>query len=1117
MQVIQYFDGLGRLSQTVQVKGSTLGNDVVQPVSYDEFSREANKYLPYALTSGTSDGSYKTNSITNQDAFYTSPNTPAGVSPISTPAAGILYEPSPLNRVAEQGAPGDSWQLSNSGITGSGHTIKVIYSDNDGTTYWAKKYSVSIDGSGNRTLIFQNSYSAGQLYVTVSKNENWLTTQNTDPRLNTTEEYKDKDGRLILKRTYNYTTIVQVLSTYYVYDDLNNLCYVLPPASNADGSAGITSAANQTVLDNFCYQYQYDLRNRMIQKKIPGKGPEYMAYNVLDQLVATQDANQRAVSPQQWTFTKYDGEGRVVIKGIYLYGSTAGTNYLSTIQSAITAVSTLWETPVTTGNGYTTAAWPTSWTGATLSINYYDNYNIPSIPAAYSAPAGYNTTNTGLLTASQTNILGSANMLWAVNYYDGLGRNIQTYQQHFLGGILNAGNYDQVTTTYNFNNQPTTVTRKHWNTGNTSYPLVTIANRIIYDHIGRKLKNWEQITNLNNAATTRTLISQISYNEIGQVKAKQLHSTDSTTFLQNIAYVYNERGWLSKINDPTVTPLTTQLFSELLQYDKVAGISNITPTAQFNGNIASQTWWSSTASSNKSYTYIYDNLNRLTSGVSTDNYSESGITYDLNGNITKLNRTHGTTTNIDMLTYTPIAGTNQIQTILDGASDNSNFGYRPGTYSGYHYDLNGNMNIWPTPPNGSAVANITATFNLLNLPQVITLPNGTITYTYDANGMKLRKVAVINSVTTTTDYIQGIQYKTATAIDFIQTEEGKTVPVSNTYDYIYHLVDHLGNARVTFHTSTGTAAMLQQDDYYPFGYEISRGAVPSPKNEYLYNKKELQEELTQYDYGARFYDPVIGRWTAVDPKAEKYFGFSPYNYTLNDPIANVDPNGKEVDVKVGGQKYIYNEQDGKLYDKKGNEYTGDSKFAAKILTYLNKMNGTTIGNKVLSSMTASSDKFVFKDKVSATGAASFTANGNGHGGTISAGGLMKANKDEANNFGSVAHELFHGYQAMNGNTGSSVNQEVEAYVYSEAIRKDAGYGLSTDVIGSYGKDTPQGGSFNNSFNKLLSGSTFSNSDFNNAVQNFQQNSLFNRNGVYTDLSINSNYQPVIDKIYPLTQ
>ncbi len=117
------------------------------------------------------------------------------------------------------------------------------------------------------------------------------------------------------------------------------------------------------------------------------------------------------------------------------------------------------------------------------------------------------------------------------------------------------------------------------------------------------------------------------------------------------------------------------------------------------------------------------------------------------------------------------------------------------------------------------------------------------------------------------------------------------------------------------------AKVLQENDYCAFGYGIQsmQGIVPSPKNEYLYNHKELQEETGLYDYGARFYDPVIGRWTSVDPLVEKSRRLSPYTYALNNPIRMIDPDGmfstdvtknedgtyKVVSAKADGDRKIY--------------------------------------------------------------------------------------------------------------------------------------------------------------------------------------------------------------------
>ncbi|SHN37595.1 DUF6443 domain-containing protein [Mucilaginibacter sp. OK098] len=887
MQTVQYFDGLGRPLQTVQVKGSPLGNDIVQPNAYDQFGREAVKYLPYAFQ-GTADGSYKTDALTtsttSQSGFYKSPQTPAGISPISTPKAVTAFEPSPLNRVTEQGAPGDPWQLT--GTTGlsatPGHTTRVLYTNNNATALTdtahstlAALYTITINSDQSRTLVKGTgtaaNYLAGQLYMTVSRNENLPATG----RGGTTEEYKDKDGHVVLKRTFNYTgspATLQMLSTYYVYDNLGNLAFVLPPLSGAD-----SATPTQTQLDNLCYQYQYDLRNRLVQKKLPGKGWEYMVYNILDQVVATQDANQRSVSPQQWTFTKYDGLGRMIISGIYLYTGTAGVNYRSALQTTVSGNSTFWETPIATGNGYSSLAWPLSWTGGTLQINYFDNYSIPGFPAQYTAPSGASVNTTGLLTASQTNILGSSNMLWAVHYYDDLGRSIQSYQQHNQGGgTLNVNNYDKLTNSYDFTNEAIAANRSHYNAAvSTTAPALTIANSYTYDHVGRKKQTFESIN-----SGTNVLLSQNDYNEIGQLLTKHLHSTNSgASFLQNIAYTYNERGWLLS----SIAPL----FQIQLQYNNSA-ISGVSISPQYNGNIASQSWGTQTAPNTKSYTYGYDHLNRLMAGNSTDNYNEGGITYDQSGNIQTLKRTMGSTTLIDNLSYnyTNATGdyTNQVQSISDIAPDNSIYGYKYGNNYAYQYDLNGNMR-------SDASKGITSiTYNLLNLPQTVTNASGTATFTYDASGRKLRKVSTINGANT--DYIDGIVYD-AGAINFVQTEEGRALNSAGNYHYEYNLGDHLGNSRLSFDTYGGSISTVQQDDYFPFGYEISRGSIVSPKNKYLYNKKELQDDLGQYDYGARFYDPVIARFTTVDPLSEKNRRFSPYVYVENNPMRMIDPDGME--------------------------------------------------------------------------------------------------------------------------------------------------------------------------------------------------------------------------------
>jgi RHS repeat-associated protein len=884
LQTVQYIDGLGRPLQTVQIKGSPLVKDIVQPYAYDAYSREATKYLPY--TSPTADGSYKTAATTSEIGNFYNPGG-AGVSGAQQ-SNGIVYNPnpfsitnfetSPLNRVQEQGAPGTDWQPT------AGHTVKMVYTNNNTTalsdvnnSFIANLYTATINTDQSRTLVLGNSagnyYPAGQLYVTISKDENWVS-----GKPGTTEEYKDKEGHVVLKRTFNLVgTTVQTLSTYYVYDDLGELAFVLPPMSNADNAL-----PDQTTQNNLCYQYRYDERNRLSRKKLPGKDWEYMVYNSLDQPVLTQDGVQRLAN--QWTVTKYDALGRVIMTGLW---TDASASTQSVLQASIYGQAQ-WDVRNTadTNTGYTISSYPSI--SSYLSINYYDDYsfsNITGLPAAFNAmPTGASSQTRGQLTANKTYILGTTDALWAVSYYDGLGRNIQTYNQHYLGGTINVNNYDIISNSYDFTNAVTAVTRKHYTSASTTSPAVTIANTYAYDHMGRKTQTFEQIN-----GGTNVLLSQTDYNEIGQPKIKHLHSTNSgASFLQNISYTYNERGWLQQSSAP--------LFAMQLKY-------NDGSTPQYNGNIANQ-FWGTPGSLSKNYAYSYDRLNRLTAGVSNEGYSEQAIDYDLNGNIQHLTRQANPAY---VYSYTG----NQLQSVS---------GLTTGTYT---YDVNGNMQY-------DARTGKTYNYNLLNLPQSVSATGFNLSYTYDATGQKLRK----NNGTTATDYIAGIQYENG-AIVFIQTEEGRALKSGNSYIYEYSLADHLGNTRLSFDQNSATG-IKQQDDYYPFGMEISRGSTVSPKNEYLYNKKELQEELGGvYDYGARFYDPVIGRWGAVDPSAEKnHHEWSPYNYVYGNPIKSADADGRDTVVVLNAPKGahgaghmagLFQGSDGRfsLYSKNGtNESSG---------------------------------------------------------------------------------------------------------------------------------------------------------------------------------------------------
>ncbi|PAW93179.1 hypothetical protein CKK33_06590 [Mucilaginibacter sp. MD40] len=890
LRTVQYFDGLGRPLQTVQIRGSKNGDqDVVQPMLYDQYGRQPLQYLPY-VTASSAAGAFHIEALNPQGNYNTSgqkqfylPVTGQNYKDMTTPYAASVYEASPLNRLTQQGAPGDAWQPGNRTAT-SGRTVISEWDVNNAdpittiaTTRYAALWKATVTStqaiSLSRASGTAGVYDAGQLTVSIIKDENWLS-----GRLNSVEEFKDKEGRVVLKRTFvDNSGTTKALSTYYVYDDRGLLAFVLPPKADADNATSL----NQTQLDEWCYQYRYDERGRITQKKLPGKGWEFFIYNRLNQVIATQDAVQRSKAPQEWTVTKYDALARVAMLAIWQHpSSTTDVDYRASLQTQATGTAAQWETPVNTGTGYTALSWPATTSITPLQINYYDNYTqIPGgIPAGY-APASYITLVNGKLTSTKTNVLGTSVMLQSVIYYDDMGRVTNTYSQHYYNGTTSVNNYDEIRTGYAFSGDVQKTVRTHYinGSGNVKQTGVVVTNTYTYDHIGRKLDTKQRT---GSPTSTEVLIARNEYNDIGQLYKKYVHSeNDGSTFLQTTSYAYNERGWLKKINDPASAPPSdnSKLFSMELKY-------NDGSNAQFNGNIANQVFVNTGTSTEatQTFSYQYDALNRLTSGISTgasvaaNNMSENNITYDELGNIRTLTRDG----NVYGYSYVP-----------NGTVESSRLKSVSGLTTGdYQYDVNGNMTT--DARNGTALQ-----YNFLNLPTNVTKTGVNLNYVYDADGQKIRKVS---NVTGTTDYIGGIVYNSISnvyRIDYIQTEEGRAVNNNDgTYRYQYDLKDQLGNIRLTLqkNSTTGKADRIQSDNYYAFGLRKSISPIPSSPNKYLYNGKELQEETGDYDYGARHYDPVITRWVAMDPMAEKYRRWTPYNYVMSNPIRFIDPDGMDA-------------------------------------------------------------------------------------------------------------------------------------------------------------------------------------------------------------------------------
>ena len=394
-----------------------------------------------------------------------------------------------------------------------------------------------------------------------------------------------------------------------------------------------------------------------------------------------------------------------------------------------------------------------------------------------------------------------------------------------------------------------------------------------YDHADRISKVQHSL-----GGTSITLYDA-TYDNFGRLLTKQYHGTS----INKLTYAYNLRSWL--------TGISGTCFTQNVYYNTGVG------TAKYNGNISSMTWKSGNESTVRGYKFTYDGLDRMlnatygeTASISTNanRFSENVTGYDKNGNIKSLQRYGQTGASayglIDNLTFT--LNGNQLSRVDDAVMASAyggGFEFKDGVkqVGEYTYDANGNL----TKDLNKGITDIQ--YNCLNLPSAVTFSDGsTITYVYAADGTKLRTVHKIGGATTTTDYCGNVVYENG-AQKLLITEEGYITLSDN--KYYYYLKDHQGNNRVVINQS---GAVEETNHYYLFGGVFASSTSTQP---YKYNSKEYDTKkgLNWYDYGARHYDAVLGRFMTVDPLAEKYYSESLYTYCYSNPINCIDPNGKD--------------------------------------------------------------------------------------------------------------------------------------------------------------------------------------------------------------------------------
>ncbi|SEA59015.1 RHS repeat-associated core domain-containing protein [Chitinophaga terrae (ex Kim and Jung 2007)] len=840
-ETTQYFDGLGRLIQTVNKRNSPSGKDLVAPVVYDELGREQFKYLPYTPKTGNiNDGKFKATPFVSQQTFYQDTLLNPAAAGESIYYSQVEFDGSPLNRQVATYAPGNSWAK-----TGGNHPVKVdelVNTAADSVRVWIQQASGSLPTS-------PRTYEAGQLYKTVTTSESGQQSI----------EYKDKDGRVILKKVQSApapgTAHVGWFCTYYVYDDWGNLCFVIPPLA-VQGC--IQNWNLSAVAPELCFQYRYDNRNRMIIKKIPGADSTEMVYDKRDRLVFTRDGNYKAKG--NWHVTFYDELNRPVKTA--LYKSTATRQSLQDQMNAATLATgtTAYTFPgdadlvvgvhskplyeatnsVTLINGFEAADEMEARINTALNngqdvitvsnplpnlpdnllvpltFTFYDKYNFagaqPSVPGdsaklnagnnPYKEAFSISSATNGLVTGAKVRILDTEQWLVTTNYYNDKGRIVQVIQDNAVGGK------DITTTQYDFSGKVLSTYLKHNNPRSGTVPQISELTSMSYDASGRLAFIKKK---LNDQDSLERVIAVNEYDELGNLKAERLGLRNSIP-IERISYEYNLRGWQKSINKKYLNnQADTAHFGQELSYDY--GFKDTV----FNGNIAGVRWKGWNDPLPRAYGYNYDPVSRLThaeysqqntanSAWTKDkmNFTVDWINYDANGNIRNMTQygVDGTASPlIDRLNYSYAGYSNKLMSVADTSTVTSPLGdFKNGTNTGddYAYDANGNL----TKDLNKNITSIS--YNVLNLPSVIQTTKGTIVYQYDANGVKQRKTVTDNTGSspkvTVTDYIGGMVYKND-SLELVSHEKGRirTIfqagkPVGYAYDYF--VKDHLGNTRL---------------------------------------------------------------------------------------------------------------------------------------------------------------------------------------------------------------------------------------------------------------------------------------------------------------------------------
>ena len=837
-----YHDGLGRAVQTVLKDASPVSNysaDIVDWTDYDSAGRPYREWIPVPKAGGGGAMAPQSSNSALWTSFHGSSET--------RPFSESVYEASPLERETLSYGPGKAWHT-------AGKRVETEHLTNTATGVLScRRYTASVTGTA-LSLSSPGMYPAGTLSVT----------RTTDEDGRVTIEFTDMFGQTVLSRVVmNSSTFYD---TYYVYDAIGRLTAVLPPlASNSLTASGTTWTASNTFVKNFAYLYSYDDLGDVIARKLPGAGWEYYVYDAGGRRILSQDAVQRGSGT--WTFSISDRLGRPCLSG------TAAFSSLDCFSSPYRGTGVFAVMPKSPSYGGALRGY--SLQGITvpspslLSVVYYDDRSFlgsGEFPSASSPTVAYDSNpGTGLGTAYTASAHGletgslervldggqSPAFIWHVLYHDDRGRVVQKRSSTLNQGVLKEWYGHSITDE---------VTKAKRSFVPASGSAVTETLTYTYDNSGRPLTT----TLILNGGIPVTVESN-SYDGVGRLLSTSRAGNAALTS----SFSYNVRSWMTSVSG--------SLFSETLLYHDGT-------TPQWGGNISSMEWNAGGENESRRYNFTYDKASRLTAAAYKEDHVNGAFsetyTLDRNGNLYKLTRyglnSAGTARTALMSSLTFTRSGNRITKI--GTDAAATVGYdSKGRMTSYNYGGTSSM-----------------TYNVLDLPLSYTKGTSSTEWTYSYGGEKLReKVTPSSGTATVTDHVSDFVF-TDGALTRVDFAGGFADMTGSSPALFFFLTDHLGSVRVV---ADAQGNVHQVNHYYPYGdrftdprYTVSSSGAGSD-NGRLFAGKEQEGSSGLYDFEARFDNTFLGRFTTMDPMAEKYYSISPYAYCAGNPVNLVDPDG----------------------------------------------------------------------------------------------------------------------------------------------------------------------------------------------------------------------------------